>query len=302
MRSRALGFGKKMYRQAQDDDLMTEAAAAAYHILFAVVPLLIFLTALSGFVSRAIGQGDAVTEVQDWIFEQFPQSTAQAVQEPVEQVLTQQSGGLLSFGAVLALWGAKNAVAAMMKGLNVAFDVEDTRSWPRRNLVAIGLTVALGLALIICSVTLVMALTVWEEIVDALGLSESLASLSSWLRWPLIVVILLLALAAFYWAGPNVAVPFRGVLPGAVLTLVLWGIATLGLSIYFGYGGSYASTYGVLGGVLAFVFWLYVTSLILLIGGELNAVLLQRGADAAAPEQREPRDRPAARRQETAEA
>ncbi|MGH2558332.1 MAG: YihY/virulence factor BrkB family protein [Thermomicrobiales bacterium] len=297
-----LGVAKSMYRQVQDDDLMDEAAAVAYHILFAVVPLLVFVTALSGFITNAIGQDDVVTDVTNWLFEQLPAETAAAVQDPIRDVLTQQAGGLLSIGAVLALWSGKNAVAAMMKGLNTAFDVEETRSWPVRNGIAIALTAALGIALIGSSLVLITGLTAWEQVTDWLGISGGWVTALSWLRWPAILVFLMVGIGILYWAGPNVDAPFRWLTPGAVLTVVLWGLSTLGLGLYFRYAGSYVAAYGVLGGVLAFIFWLYLVSLLILLGGELNALLKYQRMGEATGERAAPAGAPATRRQRTVEA
>ncbi|MGH2534157.1 MAG: YihY/virulence factor BrkB family protein [Thermomicrobiales bacterium] len=279
-----LGVAKSMYRQVQDDDLMDEAAAVAYHILFSVVPLLVFVTALSGFISNAIGQDDVVTDVTTWLFERLPAETAVAVQDPIREVLTQQAGGLLSIGAVLALWSGKNAVAAMMKGLNTAFDVEETRSWPVRNGIAIGLTAALGFALIASSLAFIVGLTAWEQVTDWLGISGGWVTALSLVRWPVILVFLVVGIGILYWAGPNVDASFRWLTPGAVLAVVLWGISTLGLGLYFRYAGSYVAAYGVLGGVLAFIFWLYLVSLLILLGGELNAILPRRAESDASGE------------------
>jgi membrane protein len=270
-----LDVAKRLVRKFRDDDLMDEAAAVAFHMLFAVVPLMIFMTALSGFVSRYLGTDDVVDDVTNWLFDHLPDTTAAAVEQPIQDVLSKQQQGLLSIGAVLALWGAKNAISALMKGLNVSFGVDDARPWLKKNAVAIGLTLALGLSIVLSSILLVVGTAVGEQIFDALGVGDSWATVWLWLRWPIVLVILLLGLACLYWAGPNVDAPFRWLTPGAVLAVVLWMVATLGLGVYFKYAGSYATTYGVLGGVLAFVFWMFLTSFVILLGGELNAVLME---------------------------
>jgi membrane protein len=276
-----LDAGKRMFHQVREDQLTDRAAVVAYQFLFSVVPLMIFLTALSAFVSKAIGTEDAVSNVTNWLFNHLPDTTAEAVKQPIQEILQNQSGGLLSFGAVLALWSAKGAVAAMMKGLNIAYDVEDTRSWPRRTAIAIGLTVALGIALIVSSIILVVGFAAGQRVQNAVGIGDVWSVVWQVARWPLIAVFLLVALAFLYWAGPNIHLPIRWLSPGAVLSVVGWAIATYGLGIYFKYAGSYAAAYGVLGGVLAFIFWIYVLSLIVLIGGELNAVIRAMGTNGA---------------------
>jgi membrane protein len=237
--------------------------------------LLIFLTALSGFVSQAVGVDDAMGSINDWLFNRsgLPRSAAEAIQTPLQDVITSQSGGFLSIGALLALWSGKNAIAAFMKALNVAFDVKETRPWWKKTAIAVGLTVALGLALVAASSFFLAGSFVGEGLADRLGLGNVWTTVWSYLRWVLIPLVAAVAVACFYWAGPNVDTSFKWLTPGSVVTVVLWGVATLGMGIYFQYGAGYLETYGVLGAVLAFVFWLYVMSFILLFGGELNSVL-----------------------------
>ncbi len=296
-----LPTAKTVFKEFREDDTQGLASEVAYHLLFSVVPLLIFLTALSGFVSRAVGVNDAMGNITPWLFENLPQQTAEAVQEPIESVIANQSGGFLSVGAVLALWGARNAMASLMKALNVAFDVKETRPWWKKQVIAIGLTIALGLGIVGGSAFFLIGSSIGAGLADLVGLGGMFTTVWSVLRWPLIFVLVSLAVAFLYWAGPNVDAPFTWLTPGSVLAVLLWAVATFGLSFYFRYFGGYAEAYGLLGGVLAFVFWLYVMSLILLIGGELNAVLAlhhsqETQADLAANPEKQGSDVGAARR------
>ena len=268
---------KATFKDFKDDDLQGLAAEVTYHLLFSVVPLLIFLTALTGFIAPLIGggEGDTVARLVQWLRtdSNLPPQTIDVVVTPIERVLTEQAGGFLSFGALLALWGGKNAIAAMMKALNVAFDVKETRPWWKKTAIAIGLTIALGLALIASSLFFLAGSFLGETVAGWVGLGPFWTTVWGLLRWPLIVALLVVALAFFYWAGPNVNAPFKWLSPGSALAVILWAVATLGLSLYFRIAGGYVEAYGVLGAMLAFVFWLYLMSFILLFGGELNSVL-----------------------------
>ena len=265
-------LAKALWKDFREDDVQGLAAQVAYNILFSVVPLLIFLTAMSGFISRLVGVNDAMASITEWLFKNLPDDAANALRDPIESVIANQSGGVLSLGAVLALWGGKNAMASLMKALNVAFDVKETRPWLKKTGIAMGLTVALGLAIVAASAFFLAGSFVGEAFANMVGLGDTWTTVWSILRWPLIVLILVVALAFFYWAGPNVNAPFKWFTPGSIIAVLLWGIATFGLSIYFERFGGYNKTYGALGGVLAFVFWIYVMSVILLLGGELNSV------------------------------
>lgn len=279
---------KAIFKEFQEDDLQGLAAEVAYHFLFSIVPLLIFLTALSAFISQAIGINDAMANITDWLFEAMPAASAEALRDPIESALMQEAGGFLSVGAVLALWGAKNAVAALMKALNVAYDVKEGRSWVKRQLVAVGLTLAVGLGVAGVSAFFLFGSAFGEEVAGWLGLGDAWVAVWAVLRWPLILLVIVVALAVLYWKAPDVELPFRWLTPGALVTVVLWAIVTLGLGLYFRFFGGYAEAYGALGGLLAFVFWLYLLNLILLLGGEINAVLVAAsGEHPATPEQRD---------------
>jgi membrane protein len=269
---------KETIKEFQEDDLQGRAAEVAYKVLFSVAPLLIFLTALSGFIARAIGRDDVMRDITNWLFDHMGTDAARTVRDPIEQVVESSNGGLLSFGAIFALWGGKNATAAIMKALNVAFDVDEARPWLRRNAVAVVLTIALGLAVVLTSTLFIAGAGFADNLTSRIGLGATWRAIWSILRWPVIAAILSAAVAALYWAAPNVNAPFRWLTPGSVWTVGGWGIATLALGFYFAHFAGYAGgTYGALGGVMAFLFWLYVMTLILLFGAELNAVVTQIG-------------------------
>lgn len=266
---------KTTFREFREDDLQGMAAQVAYNVIFAVVPLLIFLTALSGFIARSFGADDAMDSIMNWLVDYLPQDAAEALREPIESVVRSDASDVLSIGAVTALWGGKRAISAMMKGLNASFNVREGRSWLRQQAVAVALTVALGVALTLASSIFLMGEQIGQALASLLGWGDTWPTIWAIIRWPLIALLLVVGLAVFYWAAPNAAMPFRWISPGSVLAVILWALATYGLGIYFRVFGGYEA-YGALGGVLAFIFWIYVMSLILLLGGELNAVIYRQ--------------------------
>lgn len=287
-RASLVRIGKSTFRAFKEDDLQGLAAEVAYHLLFSMIPLLIFLTALSSLIGRAVGTEDAVRRVTGWLFAHLPDSTAAAVADPVRTIIEQEQPGLLSFGALLTLWSAKNAIAALMKALNKTFAVDDQRSWLRRTLIALALTIALGVAVVISSALLVAGRELGHVVADLFGLGNVWEVAWAWLRWPLVALALAIALAVLYWAGPDTPIPFSWLTPGSELAVVLLSIVTYGFGLYVRFATGWAGpAYGALGGILAFVFWLYLFSLIILLGAELNAVVVhhqasQSGAPATA--------------------
>ena len=260
------------------DQLTLQASAVAYNFIFAIVPLLIFIAALSAAVTRAISNdtNQTVNNIVNWLFERLPGNTAEALRTPIEGALTQTGGGIISVGALLALVGARGAMGSLIGALNAAYHVQETRGFIHRQLLALGLTFATGLGIILAIALFLVGGQVGTWIADAAGVGDTWATVWNILRFPIIVVILIVALAALYKAGPNTDIPIQWLSPGAVFSVIGFVVVTLFINIYFQYAGGYAESYGLLGGLLAFIFYLYVMSLVLLIGGELNAALARR--------------------------
>lgn len=268
------------------------AQQIAYNILFALAPLLIFIVALTGWVTQVVNsdQPNPAAPVLRWMRDTMPPEAAAFLAEPVNTALTTQPGFLLSFGAVVALWGIRGAMSAVIMGLNAAYDIEPgAHSWLRGTLRTVALTIGVGLATAVAIVVFVLGTDLGTQIADAIGIGEAWATVSEWLRWPVIAAMVTLAVALIHRIGPDLDVPLAWLLPGAVFSVVAMLTATSLLSIYFSLSGGYSKAYGAFGAVLAFVFWLYVMGLVLLVGGVINNALLRElpaapaGNDARRP-------------------
>lgn len=262
-------LAKRSFREFTKDDMTTYAAALSYHVLFALFPFIIFLVALLGFLQ--------VPEFFDWILEQaqtaFPADAYARIEEVVNQVRGQSRGGLLSFGIVTAIWAASSGIRSLMNALNVAFDVEETRSTPKRYALSIVYTLGIAALLLASAGLMLLGPRTIESIADRVGLGNVFVTLWTLLRWPVLAVLLALAAALVYYVAPNVDQPFRLITPGAVLAVAMWVIASVGFSIYVSNFANYSATYGSLGGVVVLLFFFYICSAVLLLGAEINAEL-----------------------------
>jgi membrane protein len=274
-KEQAIDVGKYTFKTAKERDLPGMAQQIAYNVLFALGPLLIFVTALAGFLTQTINSDaeNPVAPISDWMTENLPSEAAQFLQEPIENALTTSPGFMLSFGAIFALWGARNAIAILMKGLNLAMGVEEERSWVKQQLTAIALTIGGAVTLAIASLLYVLGTDLGQDLADAVNLGSVWSTVLVWLRWPVIAVAIILGVAMLHRFAPDYQAPLRAYLPGAIVTVVLWVVALVGLRLYFLVAGGYAEAYGVFGAVLAFVFWLYVMSLVALLGGVVNGAV-----------------------------
>lgn len=269
----AQSVGKQILRALKEKDISGLAQQIAYNILFSLAPLLIFITAAAGAITRVVNSDmeNPAAPVLQWMQQNLPSDAAEFLREPVENALQTDAGFIMSFGAIFALWGAKNAMSAIIKGLNVAYDVEeDSRGAVKKNLVAIGLTIGLALLIGLGGAIFVLGTDLGADIADGIGLGGAWATVSEWLRWPLIVLVVVLAVALIHSYGPNIDADLKWFFPGAAFTVIGIAIATIAISIYFSVSGGYNETYGAFGSVLAFIFWLYIVGLIILLGGVVN--------------------------------
>ena len=260
---------KQAVKKFMDDDMNTHAAALTYRILLAMFPFLIFVLTLLGALNMESFFNAMLKEAE--------KAFAPEIYTQFETILTQvrsgANGGLLSFGLVLALWSAAGGVRSVMHAINVAYSVEEERAVLRKYLLSLVYTI--GLAAIMLSALALMFLgpqTIgW--IADQVGLGTLFIDLWTWLRIPVAILLMVVAVALIYYFLPNVDQPFRLVSPGSLVAVIVWLLATLGLSFYLSNFGNYNATYGSLAGVIAMLLYFYISSAILLLGAEINAVI-----------------------------
>lgn len=256
-------------RTCRRADVSAWASQMAYNFVFALFPFALFLAALGDVVDQLLGWprffpplGSALTSV-----------LGPPISQALQEVLQQQRRGALPLGALLALGFAANGVATVMRACNQAYGVEETRPLVARWLAALALTLLLGLFLLGGFALLVFGGRPDPWFAEGLNLA-SLARMG-WFgaRLALVLAGVSLALAVLYWQGPSVKQQFRWTLPGAVLAALAWGLATLGFGLYVRVVGArtWSHYYGILVGPLLFLFYLWLTSLVLLLGAELNA-------------------------------
>jgi membrane protein len=260
-------------RDFLEDDILGLSAELAYRWLLAIFPLAIMIAAISGLAAQALNVEDPADQLIDAAGQSLPPEAAATIRPQLERVLENQDGALLSLGLILTIYAASSGMRAIIKGLNRAYDVEETRPIWRQIVVALSLTVLLGLSAVASFVLLVAGQVAAQDLAAAVGLEEAAAWLFEIAPFPLAILALSLAAALLYWAAPARRLSWRWVLPGVVLFVPGWIAATVGFSYYVGNFGSYDDTYGAIGGVIVLLVWFYITALILLLGGELNAVL-----------------------------
>jgi membrane protein len=287
-------FLKDLFRGVQEDDLAGGAAELAYRFLFAMFPFFLFFAALSGFMTGWLNISDPTDRLISELERALPSDAASLLDTQLRGVLEGGHGGLLSIGAIAALWAASSATKSVMKWMNRVYNVKEGRPFVRKQLVGLGLTLLGAAGFLVAVPVLVVGQVAGHEIAEALGLSGVWAPIVAWARIPVVLVLLMAAMAVVYWLTPNANVPFKWITPGAVMFAFLWLAATIGFAVYVGNFGNYQATYGAIGGVVILMIWLYITAFVLLLGGKVNATVqarqqqtVENQTDAAAIAQRD---------------
>jgi membrane protein len=255
-------------------ELVDRAGLLSYYFLLALFPLLIVLTALMGFFLSS--QTSAYWRLLEYLARFMPPSAFLLFSNVIHQITAGATSGKLSIGLILALWTSSSGIAALIEALNRAFGVPAGRTWWRRRLVAIGLTLSLGAVLGASLIFLFATSSAGAFITARLPVTQTLHAVSSIVRWLVGFSVVFLALTFIYGFGPNLKRRrWEGILPGSMLALLCWLGASWGLRAYLSTFGSLGRSYGSLAGVIALLFWLYSLAMAILLGGELNAIIWQ---------------------------
>jgi len=255
------------------DDISGAAAEMAYRFFLAIFPLFLFISAVGGFAAESFGIPNPTDRIMNALGNSLPSDSAEVLRRELNNVLTSRNSTLVSIGAIGALWASMSGMNTVMKGLNRAMEVRETRNFVQRTLLSLVLTCLGSVAIIGAFVLFVSGQVAANSIARDVGLGSEGHLLISVVRWPIAIAMLLLAVDIIFWAAPNVRLPFAWITPGAIMAVAVWLVCSVGFGVYVSHFGSYGATYGALGGVVIFLIWLYLSAFILLLGAEINALI-----------------------------
>ncbi|CAI8880802.1 YihY/virulence factor BrkB family protein [Pseudomonas chlororaphis] len=266
-----------------DDEMSTYASALAYQMLFSLFPFILFLIALIGFLH--------LPDFFSWLRLQSelvlpPQALEQV--NPVIDQLQQSKGGLLSVGIVIALYTASAGVRLMMSAMNAAYDVVEKRPLWKRFPLSIFYTIGIAGMLLVAAALMVLGPQVMGWVAAQVGLEDFIVTVWTILRWPVIVILMMVAVALIYYVMPDVKQEFRFITPGSVLAVVVWIIASLGFAFYVKTFANYNAMYGSIGAIIVLLLYFYISSAVLLLGAEMNAAIEHMSSDGKNPGERVP--------------
>jgi membrane protein len=261
---------KRTFKEFSEDNLTDWSAALTYYGVLSLFPALIALVSIVGLVFSAQQVTSTLTDIVSQI---GPASAVETFAGPIESVTSNQSaaGIALIAGIFGALWSASGYIGAFMRASNVMYEVDEGRAiWKLRPLQMV-VTVIMILLISIGAIAVVISGPLATAVGSAVGLSDTAVTIWSIAKWPVLALVVAAMIAVLYYASPNAKIGFKHVIPGAVLAVVIWVIASALFAFYVANFGSYNKTYGTLGGVVSFLVWLWITNIAILLGAEFNA-------------------------------
>lgn len=268
----AWGLLKKVAQGTSDNGLTGFSAQLAYYFFLSLFPFLLFLATLLGFLPIH-HRTHAVMGVLARI---LPKQALTLVKGDFDGLLHQHQDGLLSFSVAFALYSASNAIIAISAGLNQAYAVREERPYWRVFLMALLLVIGLAITLMIGFGIFFFGPLAATFVAGHMGFTLLPIALNI-IRWPILLLAVILATAMIYYFAPNVRQQWRWLTPGSVFAVLGWIGVSLLFAFYVNNFGSYNKTYGSIGAVIVLLTWMYLGGLVLLIGGQVNSVIKHRG-------------------------
>jgi membrane protein len=250
----------------------THASAVSYQLIFSFFPFVIFFIALLGVFD--------LSNVFDWLRQQsqgiFLQQTTRQMNQILDQ-LQQRRTGMLSFGVAGALWAASSGMRSMMRALNVVYGVMEGRPLWKRYALSLVYTLGLGVMVAIATLLVLVSPPAIQALSQQFGMGRAFAVVWAWwLRWPFVVVLLTATIALVYRVGPDAQQRFRFVTPGAFLAVLAWIGASLAFNFYVRNIWNVDALYGGVGTIIVLLVYVFISSVIVLFGAEVNAVIEQQ--------------------------
>jgi len=257
-----------LYKRFRDDEVPALGAQMTYYLLLSFFPFLIFLVSLLNYTQLT---GEIILGNLEPL---LPYDAYVTVNNIIAETAFTGSNTLLSIGMIITIWTASNGVNAIIRGINKAYSEKETRPFWKVRGISILFTLALALAFLFALIMLVLGRIVGVTLINYLGASYLLiAQLWEVFRYLVPLGTILVTFLFFYKYSPNRYVSFREVLPGSLFTTIGWILSSVAFSFYVNNFVNFALIYGSLGGIFILLIWLYISSIIVLIGGEINALM-----------------------------
>jgi membrane protein len=259
-------LGRAAKRMSDEDGFMV-AGHMSFTAILAIFPFMIFLASILSF----LGSEEDLQQIVDLMFETMPAEVAETLEPAVAEVVVGQHGGFLTFGILATLWAASNGVEAIRLAFNRAYRVEQLRPFWYRRLQNFAFVVLLALMVPLMSFLIVLAPLLWRALTFWVDLDFTFQLFFTVVRYGIAVLALFVTLMAMHRFLPNNGHRLVNILPGVILTVVLFVVAGTGFSYYLAHFADYSVTYGSMASIVIALLFFYMTSVIVVLGAYVNA-------------------------------
>jgi membrane protein len=260
---------RRVYERFTEDRVMSIAGGVTFFVLLAIFPAIAALVSIYGLFADPASLTEQITRAGDVL----PGGAVEVVGEQMRRVTSQGGtalGATFLISLAISLWSANSGMKAMFDALNIVYDEKEKRGFFLLNAVSLTFTF-LGIVFILVALTTVVVLPI---LLGYVGLESEMEQALQWGRWPVLLIGIALALAAIYRFGPSRQnAKWRWISWGSVAAALLWVAASLLFSWYASNFGNFNKTYGTLGAAIGFMMWMWISSMVILAGAELDAEL-----------------------------
>ena len=269
-RSERFLAAKLLIERIKENEVTALAAQSTYYLILSFFPFLIFVITVISYTPLL--DEAVILRLRPFM----PEEAFNLVMRNVEQMLGARRGTLMSTGMLTTIFIASNGIAAMMRGVNKAYRSSENRPfWKVRGL-AIIFTLALTLLIVLSLLTLVFGELIGNYVFEWAGISEFFKDVWDLTRIALTLLIMVLVFSSFYKFSPSISVRMKKTIPGAIFSTIGWILLSFGFAYYVNHFGQYTVTYGSIGAIIILLMWLYLSSIVALVGAEINGWYLER--------------------------
>ena len=279
-------FLKIFFHNISEDEILDRSNGVAYNFILATFPAIIFLFTLTPYINKFFPTINRAAIIQ-FMGDYLPTSMNEVISSTVLDIVSNQRGGLLTFGFVFALYLATNGMMALMRAFNACYRTVEKRNPFKMRLTATGLTLMLAVVLLLAVTLLIVGQLVLNYMMDNLAQFSSL-NMDSYtiqllfvLRFVVIFIVFLIAISFIYYFGPAVHYNWKFFSVGSLLATILIIVISYGFSLYITNFGSYNKVYGSIGVLIALMIWVQLVTTVLLFGYEIDASIHEAKRKAA---------------------
>ena len=259
----------KLIVKVRKDDIFALASQLAYYMILSFIPLIIFLFSLIAWINI-----DAINFMA--ILKSFlPSGIFSLAEFIINEIMSARSVSLVGGSIFVAIWMASSGFRALIKGINKAYNLKDTRSYIRRTIIAYIGTIIFALSIIAALAVIVFGRVIGEHLLGLLPNAEIFQYVWIMFRYVIILVFLVIIFTALYKFTPCKRIKLKEVFPGAVVSALGLIISSFAFSYYINNFNNYTKVYGSLAAIFIMMLWMFITSMVIIFGVEVNSVLVE---------------------------